>query len=336
MTDHAPPPQAAIFQLISGSWVAQALGAVARLAVADHLADGPKTSAELARAVGADTENLARTLRALAGVGLFTSPSPDSWALTPIGACLQTDAPGSMRYAAIAETDHAHWATWGRFVEAVRTGRPQALAALGSMPWDYYAKHPEDGVAFSKAMSSLSSISIGPVLASYDFTGAETIADIGGAHGALLAAVLRTRPSARGILFDLPQVVAGAGEAFGDASGRVERVGGDFLAQAVPSADLYLLKHVLHDWDDESCLKILRNVRAGMRSGARVLVIEMVIPEHLGAGPAPWMDLNMMVMLGAKERTAAAYGDLFAGAGLSTSRVIPTPSPYTIVEAVAS
>jgi hypothetical protein len=335
MNDQAPPPQAVIFQMISGSWVAQALGAVARLGVADHLAAGSKTSAELAKAVGANTENLARTLRALAGVGLFTSPAPDSWALTPIGDCLRTDVPGSMRYAAIAETDHAHWATWGRFVESVRTGAPQAMAALDCMPWDYYAKHPEDGLAFSRAMSSLSSMSIAPVLASYDFAGAKTIADVGGAHGALLAAVLRAQPAAHGILFDQPQVVEGAGATLGDVSGRVERVGGDFLAQPVPSADVYLLKHVLHDWDDATCVKILRNVRAGMGAGARVAIIEMVIPEQLGAGPAPLMDLNMMVLLGAKERTAAEYGALFARADLATSRVIPTPSPYTIVEAVA-
>jgi hypothetical protein len=335
MNDQAPPPQAVIFQMITGSWVAQAVGAVARLGVADHLAAGPKTSAELAKAVGAKTENLARTLRALAGVGLFTSPAPDSWALTPTGDCLRTDAPGSMRYLAIAETDHAHWATWGRFVEAVKTGAPQAMAALDCMPWDYYAKHPEDGLAFSKAMSNISSMSIGPVLASYDFAGARTIADVGGAHGALLAAVLRTQPGTRGILFDQPQVVEGAGATLGDVSGRVERVGGDFLAQAVPSADVYLLKHILHDWDDDTSVKILRNVRAGMGAGARVLIIEMVIPEQLGAGPAPWMDLNMMVVLGAKERTAAEYGALFARADLTTARVIPTPSPYTIVEAAA-
>jgi len=198
-----------------GPWIAQAVGAVARLGVADQLANGPKSSAQLAEAVGANADSLARTLRALASVGLFSSPAPDTWALTPVGDCLRTDAPGSMRYLAIAETDHAHWTTWGRFADAVRK--------------------------------------------------VANIADVGGAYGALLAAILRTQPQARGILFDQPQVVEGASAMLGEVSSRVERVAGDFLSQTVPSADVYLLKHILHDWDDDSSVKILKNVRATWR-----------------------------------------------------------------------
>ena len=335
MNDHETRPQAAILQMLMGSWVAQAIGAVARLGVADHLGAGPKSSAELAKAVGANAESLGRTLRALASVGLFTAPAPDTWALTSIGDCLRTQASGSMRYLAIAETDHAHWTTWGHFIEALRSGKPQAQAALGMMPWEYYAAHPEDGADFSKAMANLSSMSIGPVLASYDFSGAQRIADIGGAYGALLAAILRGQPAARGILFDQPQVVAGADVVLGDVSSRVERVGGDFLKQAVPAADVYLLKHILHDWDDEASVKILQNVRAGMAPGARVLIIELLIPDQLLPGPSVWMDLNMLVSFGGKERSAAGYEALFARAGLRTKRVIPTQGPYGIVEAVA-
>jgi O-methyltransferase domain/Dimerisation domain len=334
MTDNVLPPQAAILQMIMGSWVSQALGAIARLGVADHLTKGAKTTAELAEAVGANVDGLGRTLRALAGVGIFTSPTPGSWALTPVGDCLRTDAEGSMRYLAIAETDHAHWTTWGRFVHAVRTGAPQAQAAVGCMPWDYYAEHPDEGADFSRAMASISAISIGPVLGSYDFSGATTIADVGGAYGALLAAILRRHPNARGVLFDQPQVVAGAADVLGDVDARVERVGGDFLTQTVPNADLYLLKHVLHDWDDESCVKILNNVRAGMGPAGRLLIIEMIIPDVAEPSPGPWMDLNMMVLLGGRERTASAYEQLLARAGLKTRRVIPTLSPYGLVEAV--
>jgi hypothetical protein len=328
------PPQPAILQIIMGAWVAQALGAIARLGVADHLEKGPRTTAQLAEAVGANADGLGRTLRALAGVGLFTSPTPGSWALTPIGDCLRTNAEGSMRYLAIAETDHGHWQTWERFVEAVRSGAPQAKAALGILPWDYYAAHPDEGADFSRAMASISSMSIEPVLASYDFSGASTIADVGGAFGALLAAVLRREPKARGILFDQPQVVQGAGPVLGDVDARVERVGGSFLTQPLPAAEVYLLKHILHDWDDESCVTILKNVRAGMSAASRVLIIEMIVSDQ--PGPAQWMDLNMMVMLGGRERTAADYEQLLAKAGLQTARVIPTPSPYGIVEAVIS
>jgi hypothetical protein len=321
--------------MLMGTWVAQALGAVARLGVADQLSDGPKTADEIASAVGADARNLGRTIRALAGVGLFASTDDGKWALTPVGEALKTDAPNSMRFMAIAETDHAHWAGWERFTDAVKTGKPQAEAALGCQPWDYYAKNPEDGANFSRAMANISGMAIAPVLASYDFSGAEHIADIGGAFGALLAAVLRKQPDAKGILFDLPNVVEGAAPVLGDVANRVERVGGDFLSGSLPSADLYLLKHVLHDWDDEKSITILKGVRAAMNPGAKVAVIEFVIPEPLEPGPSTLMDLNMMVMLDGMERTRSEYGALFEKAGLKLTRTIPTPSPYAIVEAEA-
>ena len=328
-------PQTAIFQIIMGAWASQALGAVARLGVADHLDHEPQTTAQLAEAVGANVDALGRTLRALAGLGVFTSPSPGSWALTPVGQCLRTNAAGSMRYLAIAETDSGHWKTWERFSEALRTGAPQAQAALGCLPWDYYAAHPEQGADFSRAMAAISSMSSFPVLASYDFSGLSTIADVGGAYGSLLAAILRLQPRARGILFDLPQVVAGAGPELGDVGPRVERVGGDFLSQPLPAADLFLLKHVLHDWDDAACVTILKNVHAGMNAASRVLIIEMLIEDGPEPGPAPWMDLNMLVMLGGRERTANEYERLLERAGLETKRVIATPSPYSLIEAVA-
>jgi hypothetical protein len=327
-------PQTAVFQIIMGAWASQALGAVARLGVADHLDHGPKTTAQLAEAVGANVDALGRTLRALTGLGVFTSPSPGSWALTPVGECLRTNAAGSMRYLAIAETDSGHWKTWERFSETVRTGAPQAQAALGCLPWDYYAAHPDQGADFSRAMAAISAMSSFPVLASYDFSGLSTIVDVGGAFGALLAAILRLQPKARGILFDLPQVVAGAGPELGDLDPRVERVGGDFLSQPLPAADLFLLKHVLHDWDDQDCVTILKNVHAGMNATSRVLIIEMVIEEGPEAGPARWMDLNMMVMLGGRERTVNEYERLLERAGLRTNRVLSTPSPYSLIEAV--
>ena len=319
-----------------GPWVSQAVGAVARLGVADHIGEAPASTGALAKAVGAYPENLGRTLRALATVGIFTNPSENHWGLTPVGECLKTDAPGSMRYMAIAETDDAHWRTWARFSEAVKSGKPQAEAALGCPPWEYYAKHPEDGAAFSKAMANISSMSIGPVLATYDFSGAKTVADIGGAYGALLAAVLRQQSDAKGILFDLPNIVEGAAEILGDVTDRVERIGGSFFEQAMPAADTYLLKHILHDWDDAHCKTILENIKAGMPEGAKLLIVEMVVPDEIAPGPAPWMDLNMMVLLAGKERTAAQYEALLRSAGMKTSRVIQTPSPYAIVEAVVA
>jgi len=324
--------------MIMGSWVAQALGAAARLGIADALVAGPADSATVASKCSSDPDCTRRLLRALSSIGVFASTGADQWSLTPMGECLRSDVPNSLRAFVIAETDHAHWATWERFTESVRTGAPQAEAALQCKPWDYYAQHPADGEMFSRAMAGLSGMAIGPVLQTYDFAGAGVIADVGGAHGALLAAILGATPAARGILFDLPNVVESAKVPLdrGGVANRIELVAGSFLDAAVPTADLYLLKHILHDWADEESVAILRNVRAGMKPTSRVLVIEFVVPEPAVPGPAMLMDLNMMVMLGGRERSAAEYDVLLQRAGLRTLRVIPTQSPIGIIEAGAA
>lgn len=324
--------------MIMGSWVAQALGAAARLGIADALVAGPADSATVASKCNSNPDNTRRLLRALSSLGVFAQTGPDQWALTPMSECMRSDIPNSLGAFLIAETDHAHWATWERFTQSVRTGEPQAEIALQCKPWDYYGQHPAEGEMFSRAMAGISSMAIGPVLQAYDFSGAGVIADIGGAHGALLAAILGATPAARGILFDLPHVVDSAKVPLemSGVAGRVERVGGSFLENAVPSADLYLLKHILHDWADEESVAILRNVKAGMKPTSRVLLVEFVVPEPAVPGPALLMDLNMMVMLGGKERTAVEYDVLLQRAGLRTLRVIPTQSPIGIIEAGAA
>ena len=180
-------------------------------------------------------------------------------------------------------------------------------------------------------MANISGMAGGPILDAYDFSGAAVIADIGGAYGALIAAVVNKHADARGILFDLPNIVEKAAAVLGDAAQRVECVPGDFLNDTLPGADLYLLKHILHDWDDEHCVTILKGVRAAMNPGAKVAVIEFVIPDPLVPGPATLMDLNMMVMLDGMERTAIEYGALFERAGLKLTRTIPTKSPFVII-----
>jgi hypothetical protein len=332
MSHQVNPPQTTILQILMGTWIARALGAVVRLDVADHLKYGPRTAHEIAMAAGAEASTLERTLIALSTVGVFQHRSDARWELTPLGACLCSDVPGSMRDVVFCETDHLHHATWGRFTEAVRTGKPQTQEAVGSSWWEYYEQNPDEGAAFSRAMANLSSMAIAPVVAAYDFSEAKVVADIGGAHGALLAAILRKHAGARGILFDLPHVVAGADATLGDTRARVECLGGDFLKDMIPAADVYLLKHVLHDWDDASSVSILARIRAAMKASSRVLVIEMVIPEQVVPGPAPLMDLNMM-LIGGMERTAAQYNALFAQAGFGLTRSITTPSPFGIIEA---
>lgn len=332
---HELPPSVRMLQIITGSWVAQAVGAVARLGIADQLADGPKQAHEIAERVGANADAVHRMMRALASIGVF-SLEGDRFALTPLSETLRSGVPGSMRNMAAAETDHAHWASWGRFTDTVRTGRCMSREALGMEPWEYYSKHPQDRDQFSRAMSDISGMAIEPVLKGFDFEGVEQIVDVGGAHGALLTAILARYPKASGVLFDRPDVVAAAKDSLAarGMSARVTCTGGSFFKAVPAGGDVYLLKHILHDWDDAHCVSILENIRAGMKPSSRLLVIELALPERAEPSPAHLMDLNMMVMLDGRERTPSEYGALLARAGLRLTRFSPTESPVGLTEAV--
>jgi SAM-dependent methyltransferase len=332
--DGRPLPDV-MFQLITGYWASQAVGVAARLGVADQLTDGPRSSHDLARAVGADPQALYRVLRMLASIGLFTETVPDAFALTSLGATLRTDAPGSLRYFAIAETAFGHWAPWGRLLDSVQTGRPMAREALGEELWQWYGENPEEAGFFSAAMGNLSALAAGELVRVYDCTTARTVADIGGAHGVLLAAALRANPDARGILFDLPHVIATAADALEGqgVADRCELASGDFFEAVPGGADLHILKQIVHDWDDEHAARILANCHRALAPAGKLLLVEMVVPPDNRPSPAQPMDLNMLVLLGGRERTAEEYGTLLGGAGFRMDRIIPTHSPFSIVEA---
>jgi len=336
------PPPAAVFRLISGMWAAQAVATAAVLRIPDQLAHGPRTADDVARAVGADASAVFRLMRGIASVGVLTMEPGKRFALTPVGELLRSDVPGSMRSAMIAEMAPGHWLPWGHLVDSVRTGKPAAKAVLGMDPWEYYRKNPEEGHHFAEAMSGISSMAMQAVLAAYSFSGARKVVDVGGSHGAFLSAVLQREKDAHGVLFDQPQVVEGASPTL-DAAGvsaRVERAGGDFFQSVPAGGDVYLLKHILHDWNDDECVTILRRVRESMAPDARVVVVEMLIDED-GPGqgrmgppsPAPLLDLNMLVMLTGKERTAEDFAALFEKAALRLAGVTPTHSPMSVIEA---
>ena len=333
--EHELPPAAAMMGLITGYWVSQAVGVVARLGVADHLADGPRTSDEVAGAVGADPQALYRVLRLLASIGIFTEPQPRSFALTPLGETLRSDVPGSVRDFAITETAPGHWLPWGRLYESVLSGRPMAREALGMDLFDWYGQNPEEAAFFTAAMGNLSDLAASELVRVYDVSSATTVADVGGAHGVLLGAVLRANPAARGILFDLPHVIETAGEAIAaqGLSERCDLVGGDFFEAVPEGADLHLLKQIVHDWDDERATQLLRNCHRALAPNGKLLVVEMVIPPDNRPGIAQAMDLNMLVQLGGRERTEAEFEDLFREAGFRLERVIPTHSPFFVLEA---
>ena len=334
-TEHAVPPPAAMMGLVTGYWVSQAVGVAALLGVADQLAEGPRRSDELAMAVGADPPALDRVLRLLASLGVFAEVAPGSFGLTPLGETLRSDAPGSVRNFAITETAPGHWLPWGRLHESVRTGRPMAREALGGELFDWYARNPEEAAWFSAAMGDLSALAAGELVRVYDFSRVRTVADVGGAHGVLLAAVLRANPSARGILFDLPHVIATAADAIAaeGLSSRCELASGDFFEAVPEGADLHLLKQIVHDWDDERAGRLLRNCHRALAPGGTLLLVEMVVPADNRPSPAQAMDLNMLVLLGGRERTEEEYRGLLGGAGFRLERVIPTHSPFGVIEA---
>jgi SAM-dependent methyltransferase len=328
-------PPAAMMNLITGYWVSQAVGVIARLGVADQLGAHPRGSDELARAVGADRQALYRVLRLLASLGVFAEPTPGCFALTSLGETLRSDSPGSVRNFAITETAPGHWLPWGRLHDSVRTGQPMARQALGMELFDWYAQNAEEAAYFNAAMGNLSTLVATELVRIYDFSSVQTVADVGGAHGVLLMAILRANPAGRGILFDLPHVIATAGEAIAAAGfrDRCQLVSGDFFEAVPEGADLHLLKQIVHDWNDEQATRLLQNCHRALAPAGKLLLVEMVIPSDNRPSPAQAMDLNMLVILGGQERTKEQFERLFQATGFRLDRIIPTHSPFNVIEA---
>ena len=332
MNHEAPPPER-MFQMITAYWVSQAVGTFADLGLADQLAAGAKSARDVAATAGTDPEATYRLLRMLASVGVVAQDDT-RFTLTPIGATLRSDVPGSMRDMARAQTMPGHWLPWGRLTDAIRTGTRQTAAALGMEIFDHYAKHAGEREAFVGAMNGLSSLVAKEAPRVYDASAHHVMCDVGGSSGTIAAGFLRANPALRGIVFDLPEVAPSAAAALTQAglADRCNAIGGDFFAD-VPVADLYVMKHVLHDWNDEQCKTILRNCAKHLEPGGRVLLLEMVIPDDGRPSAAQLMDLNMLVVTHGKERTAGQYAELLAAAGLRLVDVRPTHSPLQVVVA---
>jgi O-methyltransferase/methyltransferase family protein len=315
-----------LFRLLAGYRVSQALYVAATLGLADRLADGPVGSEELARATGTHPGALYRLLRFLAGAGLFLEVAPRRFALTPLGAGLRADAPDSIRPFALMLLDEVHWPAWGQLLHSVRTGETAFARVHGAGFFDYLARHPEAAGIFQRAMTSNTAQSGEAITWAYDFGGIGRLVDVGGGQGLLLATVLRAHPAMRGVLFDRPEVVAGAGatlEAAGVAE-RCEVVGGDFFRAVPPGGDAYLLRQVVHDWDDARAAVILAHCRGAMGRAGRLLVVERALAsDHRRAMPELHLDLEMLVNLGGLQRTDAEYGALFAAAGFRLSAIVP-------------
>ena len=331
------PPQVAMIEMIMEAWTAQAIAAAANLGIADALAKGPLSADDLAAAVNADPDALSRLLRALIGRGIFRQRRDGRYELTPLADTLRRDAEVSMAGFAEWLGSRQHRDYWSRLTDAIRTGRAVAPDLLGKPFFDYLADEPELAEIFNRGMTSTSELSIAPVIAAYDFTACATIVDVGGGNGRLLSAILAAAPQARGILFDLPQGLAGAPAALQQhqVADRVRLIEGSFFDRVPQGGDVYLLKGVIHDWPDDDVVRILGNVRAAAGAGKRVLLVELVLPRHDRDFPGKWTDLEMLVALSARERTADEYGRLFERAGFQMTRVVETASPYSLVEGTA-
>ena len=333
------PADAQLMQLLSGAFIAPAIYTAAKLGLADLLVDRPKTAAELAAETETDERSLYRLLRSLASVGAFDEVAPKTFANTPVTETLRTDAPRSTRDMVIWTCDPDHWKVYGDLLYSVRTGKPAWDNVHGEPVFPYlFNSNKELGDIFNRAMTSYSHQAIGPVLASYDFSGAKTIADIAGGYGHLLAAVLAANPDAKGVLFDLPSVLTGAPQmldSYGVAD-RVELVEGDFFSEVPVVADIYMLKHIIHDWYDDRNQTILRNIRANMPDDGKVLIIEAVVPEGNEPHFSKIIDLEMLMAPGGVERTPTEFNELLSNSGFKLKRIVPTPGMMSIVEAIKS
>ena len=340
MTGQGQPPIPLPFQLsrmITSYWVPQSIHAAAELGIADALAGGPKRSEEIARAVDGNPDAVHRLLRALVALDLCAVGDDGAFALTPLGACLRSDTGDSVRAWALLLGSEQHWRSWGRLVDCIRTGR-SVPELEGRDTWVEPSNDPGASTNFNQSMVQLTRHIAGAVAVSYDFSAFRSIVDVGGGFGALLPPILKANPELRGIVFDLPRCRDGA-RTLAEKTGIAERcefVGGDFFTDSLPTADAYIIKSVIHDWDDERSVAILRTIGASMGPEARLLVVEPILPERPGSSPFDAMlahtDLNMLVVTGGRERTEADFRRLIERAGLRTARILPTPATMSIIE----
>ena len=326
-----PPAETVLTQIMLGRVAAQALYVAAKLGIADLLKDGPKPIEELATASDAHAPSLYRVLRALASIGVFEEVGDQVFALNSSAEPLRSDVRNSIRDVAIFWGEDWNWKVWGKILYSVRTGKPAWIQIHGEQVFDFFAQNQEAGRIFDRAMTSFSGVATKAVLEAYDFSGIETLVDIAGGQGRLINRILDVYPGMRGVLFDLPHVIKSA--IVGD---RLEMATGDFFVKVPSGGDAYIMKHIIHDWDDERAITILKNIRQAMNPGGRVLVVESVIADGNGQDFGKLLDIEMLVSPGGKERTAAEYEDLFARAGLRLVRIVPTKSPYSVIEAVAA
>jgi hypothetical protein len=332
----ALPPGAQLVQMFAGSWVAVAVYTAAKLGIADHLAGGARSAVELAPPLGAHAPTLHRFMRTLAGLGILTEGDGQRFALTPLGEGLQTGAPGAARSTLLAFGGVTFARTWEEIFYSLETGKP-AFEKMWGMPiFDYFAQHPEAASLFSEAMVGFHGSEPPTVAEAYDFSSMQTVVDVGGATGNMLAALLSRHPGLRGVLYDMPHVVRDAPALLKSrgVESRVAIESGSFFERVPAGGDAYVLSHIIHDWSEAQCLTILGHCRRAIGPDGRLLIVETVLPEGDTPHQGKLQDLVMLVFPGGQERTEAEYAELLVKANFRLRRVVPTTSVVSIVEAV--
>jgi hypothetical protein len=335
------PPPFLLLRMVTGYYVARAIYVAAKLGIADFLAEGARSHDELAEATGTHADSLRRVLRLLASAGVFIEEPDGRFALTPIGACLRSRVPGSMRAAALLFGGITQQA-WGDLLHSVETGEPAFRHVFGMNPFEYMADHPEQAANFDAAMADFTKRIALAVVAAYDFSAFRRVVDVGGGNGALLAGILGANPTLTGIVFDLPNVANRAREQIQELglTGRCEIVAGDFFNEVPSGGDAYVLKHVIHDWNDKRAAEILRVCRRAMGAQAKLLLAEGLYPPRIDQSDesrgAAANDVNMLVCTGGRQRSEAEFRALYDAAGFRLTRIVPTQMPVKLIEGVCA
>jgi len=324
-----------MLQIISGFWISRAVYVIGKLGIPDLLQSGPKTAEELATATETHAPSLFRILRALVSVGVLSSAEGGRFAQTPLSETLVTDAPGTLRWFAVSELGQEHYPAWGNLMHSVKTGEIAFDNFFGVDIWKYFQQNPEDAAVFNNSMTNVTAHTNEAITSLYDFSQFGTIVDVGGGHGGLITSILEKNPQVKGVLFDAAEVIEGARpkiEAAGLAD-RLETVAGDFFKSVPEGGDAYVMKWIIHDWDDEKSNTILRNIRNRMQPHSKLILVDCVVPETDEPHFSKFIDLNMLVMTGGKERTEKEFAQILEAAGFKLLRVISTDMPHSIVEA---
>jgi SAM-dependent methyltransferase len=326
-----------LFQMATGYWVSQAIYVAAKLGIADLLKDGPQSCVALAAATGSDAPSLFRLMRALSSVGIFSQLGRDRFALSRLAESLQTDIHGSLR-ATVITIGEIHYLACGNLLHSVQTGSPAFNNVFGASLFDYLRQNGDAAEAFDQGMANVSSMLAYAILMAYDFAGISSIIDIGGGQGTLLEKILQFTPDMTGTVFDTPSTIERSKQQLGSNawSRRCSYVAGDFFTSVPQGADAYLLCGVIHDWDDDRAITILRNCRRAMTKDSRVLLIDMIVPDAASASFSKLLDLNMLVMNGGRERTTAEFCALLNATDYKLTRIVPTMAPQSVIEAIAN